>query len=119
MSTFPEKIILPKSDEKLLDLCDVDTFRASGKRGQHVNATNSAVRLTYRPYHIVVTSQKERSQHLNKMDCLQKLRDKVERLNYRPLKRIPTKISRSKKEEGLNKKKKHSEKKKMRGKLDL
>ena len=106
------KIILPESDEKLLALCDVDTYRSSGSGGQHVNTTDSAVRLTYRPYGIVVTSQKERSQYLNKMHCLKKLREKVARLNYRPLKRIPTKISTSKKNEGVNKKKRHGEKKK-------
>lgn len=117
MTSIPAKIILPDSDEKLLDLCDVETFRASGKGGQHVNKTDSAVRLTYRPNNIVVTSQKERSQFLNKMDCLKKLREKVERLNYRAPKRIPTKISRSKKEEALNKKGKHSEKKQARRKF--
>lgn len=112
------KIILPESDEELLALCDVDTFRASGSGGQHVNTTDSAVRLTYRPCGIVVTCQEERSQFLNKMICLKKLREKVERLNYRPPKRIPTRISRSKKEEGLRKKSKHSEKKKFRRKIE-
>lgn len=119
MNFPPPKIILPESDEKLLALCDVETFRSSGSGGQHVNTTDSAVRLTYRPYHLVVTSQKERSQYLNKADCLRKLREKVDRLNYRPLKRIPTKISSNKKKEGLNRKKKHGEKKKMRGRVNL
>lgn len=111
------KIILPKSDAALLALCDVETFRASGAGGQHVNTTDSAVRLTYRPHHIVVTCQEERSQHLNKMRCLEKLREKVERLNYRPPKRIPTKIPRSKKEEAFVKKSRHGEKKKLRRKI--
>lgn len=119
MNDTPPKIVLPESDEKLLALCDVETFRASGSGGQHVNTTDSAVRLIYRPYHIVVTSQKERSQFLNKMDCLKKLREKVARLNYRPLKRIATRMPLSKKREGLNKKKKHGEKKKMRGKINF
>lgn len=110
---------LPESDEKLLDLCNVETFRASGSGGQHVNTTDSAVRLTYLPYKIVVTSQKERSQYLNKLDCIAKLRQKVKQLNYRPPKRIPTKISKSKKEEGVNRKKKHGEKKKLRSKISL
>jgi len=113
------KIKLPESDEKLLELCDVVTFRASGSGGQHVNTTDSAVRLTYRPHHIVVTSQKGRSQYYNKLDCLKKLREKVDRLNYRPPQRIPTRMSLSKKLEGVNKKKKHGEKKKLRGKLGL
>lgn len=111
------KIILPESDEKLLALCNVETFRASGSGGQHVNTTDSAVRLTYLPDKIVVTSQKERSQYLNKLDCLAKLREKVKKLNYRPPKRIPTKISKGKKQEGVDRKKKHGEKKKLRGKI--
>jgi ribosome-associated protein len=119
MTAPTHKIILPDSDEKLLSLCEVETYRASGSGGQHVNTTDSAVRLTYRPYNIVVTSQKERSQYLNKMDCLKKLREKVDRLNYRPLKRIPTRISRSKKEKSLQKKRKHGEKKQLRGKIGL
>lgn len=117
--TLKQKIILPESDEKLLALCDVQTFRARGSGGQHVNTTDSAVRLIYRPYHIVVTCQKERSQYLNKMQCLKKLRAKVERLNYQPLKRISTQISRRKKEENLNKKSRHGEKKKLRHKIDV
>lgn len=117
MTIPPYKIILPESDEKLLALCDVETFRSSGSGGQHVNTTDSAVRLTYRPYHIVVTSQKERSQYQNKMDCLKKLREKVARLNYRPLKRIPTKMPHGKKIADLNKKKQHGEKKQLRRKI--
>lgn len=113
------KIILPTSDEQLLALCDVETFRSSGSGGQHVNTTDSAVRLIYRPYRIVVTSQKERSQYLNKMDCLKKLREKVARLNYRPPKRVPTRMSRGQKEEGLQKKRQHAERKKLRKKVDF
>src|SRR5262245_9215572 len=119
MTQPPNKIILPDSDEKLLALCDVETFRARGRGGQHVNTTDSAVRLTYRPYRIVVTCQKERSQYLNKMLCLKKLREKVAHLNYRPLRRIATRMPRSKKEEGLNQKSKHGEKKKLRRKIEL
>jgi protein subunit release factor B len=119
MALSENKIVLPDSDAKLLALCDVETFRASGKGGQHVNTTDSAVRLTYRPYRIVVTSQKERSQYLNKMECLRKLREKVARLNYRPLKRIPTRMPRAKKEEIFSQKKKRGEKKKLRGKIHL
>ena len=113
------KIILPKTDEELLALCDVTTYRASGSGGQHVNTTDSAVRLCYRPAKIVVTCQQERSQYLNKMHCLRKLREKVALLNYRKPKRIPTKIPRGKKEEALNKKSKHGEKKQMRKKIRI
>lgn len=119
MTTPYKKIILPESDEKLLELCDVQTFRASGKGGQHVNVTDSAVRLIYRPNNIVVTCQKERSQYLNKMHCIKKLREKVALLNYRPPKRIATRIPRSKKEEGLRKKGQHSQKKQLRRRVNL
>lgn len=85
---FP--VHLPESDEKLLDECEVETFRAGGKGGQHVNKTDSAVRLRHLPTGLVVMSQQERSQYLNKQICLQKLREKVEKLNEVPAKRIPT-----------------------------
>jgi protein subunit release factor B len=119
MNDFQEKIVLPESDEKLLELCYVETFRSSGSGGQHVNKTDSAVRLTYRPKNIVVTCQEGRSQHFNKLRCIEKLREKVTELNYRKPKRIPTRIPKSKKEESLKKKQGHSAKKKMRGKIDF
>jgi peptide chain release factor 2 len=85
-------IKLPESDEELLRECEVDTFRSSGPGGQHVNKTESAVRLTHLPSGVVVSSQQERSQHRNKALCLQKLRKKIEKLNYRAPKRVPTKV---------------------------
>lgn len=113
-----KKIELPASDEKLLELCDVETYRSSGPGGQHVNKTDSAVRITYRPLGIVVASQQERSQLLNKQKCLEKLRVKVDKLNYRAPKRIPTRLPRSKKEEGLKQKQAHGQKKQLRRKVD-
>lgn len=109
-----ERIALPESDEDLLLECRVDTFRSSGKGGQHVNVTNSAVRLTHLPTGLAVTCQEARSQYMNKRACLQKLRDKVEKLNYRAPKRVPTKISKGVKRANLAKKAKHSEKKRLR-----
>jgi protein subunit release factor A len=109
-----EKIILPESDEKLLEECDIDTFRSSGKGGQHVNTTESAVRLTHRPSGIVVTSQQERSQHKNKAICIERLRQKVEKLNYRKPKRFKTSVPRRVKKEIRETKVKQSQKKKMR-----
>jgi len=114
-----KKIILPETDSDLLSACKVETFRSSGSGGQHVNKTDSAVRLTYLPENIVVTCQEYRSQLANKNRCLQKLRDIVAKMNYRPPRRIPTKKPRSKKEEVLKKKARHGEKKLLRRKVNF
>ncbi len=108
------KILLPRDDKALLGECRVNTYRASGRGGQHVNVTDSAVRLKHIPTGIVVTCQKERSQYLNKNECLVKLRKKVKDLNYRKPMRIPTRISRSVKLRNRTTKTKESKKKKLR-----
>ena len=111
-----KRIVLPERDEDLLSECQVSSFRAGGSGGQHVNVTDSAVRVKHLPTGIVVTSQKERSQYLNKRECLLKLRKIVEKLNYRKPKRIPTRVSKTVKLKNLAKKAKHSQKKSMRQK---
>jgi protein subunit release factor B len=108
------KILLPKLDEDLLAECKVTAYRASGSGGQHVNVTDSAVRLTHIPTGIVVTSQKERSQFLNKKECLTKLRKVVDKLNYRKPKRVATSLPKSVDIKNRAKKSKDSEKKRLR-----
>ena len=112
-------IKLPESDEDLLRECEVETFRSSGPGGQHVNKTESAVRLRHLPSGLVVSSQQERSQHRNKAICLHKLREKVEKLNYRAPKRIATTVPAGVKNRALKEKARRAELKRLRSKPSL
>ena len=120
LSTFPPMppIVLPEDDDALLAECDFEAHRASGKGGQHINKTDSAVRLHHRPTGITVTSQESRSQWQNRMLCLQKIREKVTALNFVAKPRKATKKSRSAKRNILDEKAKHSAKKKTRSSRD-
>jgi len=74
---------------------EVDDFRASGPGGQHVNRTESALRLTHPPSGVVVTAQDSPSQHRNREIAFERLVERLERLNYVPKKRVPTRPSKA------------------------
>lgn len=109
-------IKLPETDEELLRQCEMETFRSSGPGGQHVNKTETAVRLRHLPTGLVVTSREERSQHRNKASCLQKLRERLEQLNHKPARRIPTRVPASAKHRTLEEKAHRSRIKRLRSK---
>lgn len=109
-------IPIPDSNADLLKQCEVHTFRASGKGGQHINKTETAVRITHRETKIVLMCQDERSQHRNKEIALDRLRKKLEAFNKRRKKRIPTRATRGSKERRIQAKKNQSTKKDFRKK---
>ncbi len=110
-----EPIDIPESDERLLAECEVQTFRAGGPGGQHQNVTDSAVRLKHLPTGLTVTCRAQRSQYLNKMDALRRLRIKLRRLNEPPPPpRRPTRPTRAAKERRLAEKSRRASAKRLR-----
>ena len=87
-TSFASVFVYPEVDETIeveINLADVrvDTYRASGAGGQHVNKTDSAIRMTHLPTGIVVQCQNDRSQHRNRAEAMAMLKSKIYEMEMR------------------------------------
>ena len=95
----------------------VEVFRASGPGGQHVNRTESALRLFHPPSGVVVIAQDSPSQHRNREIAFERLVERLVRLNHVPKKRVATKPTRASKERRIGATKQRGVTKRGRGRV--
>lgn len=96
---------------------EIEFFRASGPGGQHVNKTESALRLTHWPSGVVVVAQDSPSQHRNRDIAFERLAERLEKLNYVRPKRVPTRPTHASRKRRIEAKKQVGQKKRTRGKV--